>query len=45
MNVIEITRFAAMLIIVGAVFRLIEMRFGGQPGFMGNVAEGLGVVY
>ena len=45
MNVIEIVRFAAELIIVGALFRLIEMHWGGQPGFRGAVAEGLGVVY
>lgn len=45
MNVIELVRFAAMLIIVGAAFRLIEMHWGGQQGLRGQVAEGLGVVF
>ncbi|HET9118697.1 MAG TPA: hypothetical protein VFN75_11590 [Pseudonocardiaceae bacterium] len=45
MNVVEIIRFAAELILVGTVFRLIEMHWGGQPGFRGQVAQGLGVVY
>lgn len=45
MNVIEVVRFTAMLIIVGAAIRLIEMKWGGQPGIRGQVAEGLGVVY
>jgi hypothetical protein len=45
MNVVEIVRFAALLIIVGSVFRLIEMKWGGQTGIRGQVAEGLGVVY
>ena len=45
MNVIEIVRFAAELILVGAIFRLIEMHWGGQQGLRGQIAEGLGVVY
>lgn len=45
MNVVEIIRFAAELILVGALFRLIEMKWGGQPGLRGDIAEGLGVVY
>lgn len=45
MNVIEIIRFAAELIIVGALFRLIELKWGGQQGVRGQIAEGLGVVY
>jgi hypothetical protein len=44
-NVIEFIRFCAMLIIAGAMFRLIEMRWGGKGGLMGQVAEGLGTVY
>ncbi len=45
MNVVEIVRFAAMLILVGLSFRLIELHWGGRPGIRGSVAEGLGVVY
>lgn len=45
MNVIELVRFTAMLIIVGASLRLIEMHWGGQQGIRGQIAEGLGVVY
>ncbi len=45
MNVIEFARFCAFLIIAGALFRLIEMKWGGKPGILGQVAEGLGVVY
>lgn len=45
MNVIEFVRFCAMLIIAGALFRLIELNWGGKPGLQGQVAEGLGVVY
>ena len=45
MNVIEFVRFCAMLIIAGALFRLVELHWGGQPGVMGQLAEGLGVVY
>lgn len=45
MNVVEFIRFMAMLIIAGALFRMIELRWGGTPGIRGQVAEGLGVVY
>jgi hypothetical protein len=44
-NVIEFVRFCAMLIIAGALFRLVELNWGGQPGLKGQLAEGLGVVY
>jgi hypothetical protein len=44
-NVVEFIRFMAMLIISGALFRLIELNWGGAPGIRGSVAEGLGVVY
>jgi len=44
-NVVEFVRFCAMLIIAGALFRLIELNWGGQSGVRGQVAEGLGVVY
>lgn len=45
MNVIEFVRFCAMLIIAGALFRLIELHWAGQAGVRGSIAEGLGVVY
>lgn len=45
MNVVEFIRFCAMLILAGALFRLIELKWGGKGGVMGQVAEGLGVVY
>lgn len=45
MNVIEFVRFCAMLIIAGALFRLIELKWGGNQGLTGQIAEGLGVVY
>jgi hypothetical protein len=45
MNVIEFVRFVAMLIIAGAAIRLVELHWGGRPGFRGSLAEGLGVVY
>ena len=45
MNVVEFIRFVAMLIIAGALIRLVELHWGGQPGIRGNIAEGLGVVY
>lgn len=45
MNVIEFVRFMAMLIIAGALFRLVQLHWGGKPGIMGSIAEGLGVVY
>ena len=45
MNVVEFVRFMAMLIIAGALFRLVQLKWGGQPGVRGQVAEGLGVVY
>jgi hypothetical protein len=44
-NVVEFLRFMAMLIISGAIFRLVELHWGGQSGIRGQVAEGLGVVY
>ena len=45
MNVVEFVRFVAMLLIAGALIRLIELHWGGQAGLRGNIAEGLGVVY
>lgn len=45
MNVVEFVRFVAMLLIAGALIRLIELHWGGQAGIRGNIAEGLGVVY
>lgn len=45
MNVVEFVRFCAMLIIAGALFRLVELNWGGKPGLRGTLAEGLGVVY
>jgi hypothetical protein len=45
MNVIEFVRFVAYLILAGAFLRLIEMKWGGQTGLRGDIAEGLGVVY
>ena len=45
MNVIEFVRFCAMLIIAGALFRLVELNWGGKTGVRGTIAEGLGVVY
>lgn len=45
MNVVEFIRFVAMLIIAGSMLRLVELHWGGQPGFRGQFAEGLGVVY
>lgn len=45
MNVIEFIRFCAMLIIAGALFRLVQLHWGGSPGIRGDIAEGLGVVY
>lgn len=45
MNVVEFLRFCAQLIIAGALFRLIELNWGGKPGARGALAEGLGVVY
>jgi hypothetical protein len=44
-NVVEFVHFVAMLIIAGAMIRLVELKWGGQPGFRGTIAEGLGVVY
>jgi hypothetical protein len=44
-NVVEFIRFMAMLIISGAIFRLVELHWGGTPGIRGQLAEGLGVVY
>ncbi len=45
MNVVDFVRFCAMLIVAGALFRLIELNWGGAPGVRGQLAEGLGVVY
>lgn len=45
MNVIEFVRFCAMLIIAGAMFRLVELKWGGDQGVRGTIAQGLGVVY
>jgi hypothetical protein len=45
MNVIEFIRFCAMLIIAGALFRLVELKWGADNGFRGTVAQGLGTVY
>jgi hypothetical protein len=44
-NVVEFVRFVAMLIVAGALLRLVELNWGGKPGIRGSVAEGLGVVY
>jgi hypothetical protein len=44
-NVVEFIRFAAMLILAGTLFRLVELRWGGQPGVLGSIATGLGVIY
>ena len=45
MNVIEFVRFMAMLIVSGAIFRLVELHWAGAPGIRGQLATGLGVVY
>ena len=45
MNVVEFVRFCAMLIVAGALFRLIELNWGNKTGARGAVAQGLGVVY
>ena len=45
MNVVEFIRFCAMLIVAGALFRLVELNWGGKSGVRGSIAEGLGVVY
>jgi hypothetical protein len=44
-NVVEFIRFVAMLIIAGALIRLVELKWAGQSGFRGTIAQGLGVVY
>jgi hypothetical protein len=44
-NVIEIFRFFAMLMIVGGGIRLVELLWANTPGIRGQVAEGLGVIY
>jgi len=44
-NVVEFIRFMAMLLISGAIIRMVELHWGGQAGVKGQIAEGLGVVY
>jgi len=34
-----------MLLIAGAMIRLVELHWGGKPGLQGQIAEGLGVIY
>jgi hypothetical protein len=45
MNVVEFVHFVAMLLIAGAMIRIVELHWGGQSGLRGQIAEGLGVVY
>ena len=40
MNVVELIHFMAFLLISGAIFRLIELKFGNKPGVLGQLAEG-----
>jgi hypothetical protein len=44
-NVIEFIRFVAMLLIAGAALRLFELHFAGRGGMLGDLAQGLGVIY
>jgi hypothetical protein len=44
-NVVEFVRFIAMLLISGALIRLVELHWGSATGVRGQIAQGLGVVY
>lgn len=45
MNVIEFIRFVAMLIIAGALIRVVELKWGGKPGILGQVPRKCGCLF
>jgi hypothetical protein len=44
-NVVDFVRFLAMLLIAGTLLRVVELNWAGKPGFRGQLAAALGVIY